>query len=200
MSRVRDYIPDDWQSAELAGRQMRAIVSRTTHARTKVFIGLVAPFAAGAVLGLFCKEDVNAQLIDISMTTLGILAGFLMSLMLFTGRITGSESLDLDSACEFKAKILYLLWSQSLTFMAYLVTLILGIAWLLSESSDRINEVFAVLYAGGLATCFVRSALLPYQLFDMHTFSLDALITQKRGELKQSIHEQLQEIEQEENS
>lgn len=193
----RDYIPDEWQSAAAAARDIRELVSRTTHAWFKIAVGVGVPYAVGIALAVPAVPAVSGDFVTAAIAVLGILSGFLMSLMLFTGRLAGSETLTFEQAQQFRDKVLYLLWSESVTLLNYVLTLGLAALWYIVTGSQTRNTglIVEVLFLGGLFVSVLRSAALPYQVIEMHSFSLNALVDAKRREREERLRQELNDIE-----
>lgn len=188
----RNYIPDELQSALAAARELQRVVSRTSHPIIKLLVSTALPFAAGCGVHLMLNPTLQGDFYSTAITVLGILSGFLMSLMLFSGRLSGAESLNYESSQLYRNKILYLLWSQTITLVIYILTAFLCMLWF--AVAKEYQPVVSVLVSGGLATSMVRSLLLPYQLVDMHKFSLDILVKSKLRERKEAIARAKQEL------
>lgn len=200
MRQLKDYIPDEWQSAGSAAVAMRLLVTSTSHAIPKVALGVFLPWLLGSAFSVIVNPSVSGDFVTAAITTLGIMAGFVMSLMLFTGRISGADSLSFEEAIEFRRRVLYLLWSQNITLAVYALTLLLGVVWFLFVSTgveSVSGGVITALFLGGLTTCFLRSALLPYQLYDMHSFSLRMLVDSKEKERIAAIELEMHSLESE---
>lgn len=193
----RDYIPDEWQSAAAAARDIRELVSRTTHAWFKVVVGVGVPYAVGISLAILVVPAVSGDFVTAAIAVLGILSGFLMSLMLFTGRLAGSEALTFEQAQQFRDKVLYLLWSESVTLLNYVMTLGLAALWYIATGSGAgsIPFIVEVLFLGGLFVSVLRSAALPYQVIEMHAFSLNALVDSKRREREERLRQEMRDLE-----
>jgi len=193
---IRDYFPDEWLAAFEASSNLKKTAKKTPHAVFKLFIGVLFPFLGGSIAAFFLQLRVSENFVVGAITTIGILLGFSMSLMLFTGRGSGAESLNYDEAKVYRDKIIYLLWSQSLTLISYTMTLALGIILLLI-GVDKVSlaETIALsMFIGALILCFVRTAMLPYQLIDMHTFNLKMLVETKQKQLKKELEKQKRDL------
>ena len=195
MTSLKNYIPDEWQSAFSAAKDVHRVAAKTSHASFKASISLLFPFALGFATTYIIKPSLKLGFITAGMATVGVLFGFLMSLMLFTGKLSGADYLSYEASNRYKDKILYLLWSQTLTLMAYVFTLFVGtFCFLFADSSELVPIGFASFFIGGIFACFFRSAILPYQLIDMHNFNLTMLTNHKKAERENRIQNELEDI------
>lgn len=192
LSFIHSRLPDDWISAWRVFAQMRSIASRTRHAKTKHVVGVGLPFLIGAIGGFPFRDSISVDFIQGYLTVLGVLAGFVVTLMLFTGSGEGTDVLNHHSAERYAEKILYLLFSQTVTLICYLVAIALGACWLFSNKAPAAAHHPAyhaiapfVLGAGVLA--LVRTMLLPAQIYERHEFVMSALIDRKREEHNKAV-------------
>ncbi len=187
-AKMRDiFVPDEWQTIPELARQISAIVGQTSHAKFKQIVGFLAPFLVGASLAYISTPlDLAAGAVVVrgALTLSGVLAGFMVTLMLFTGRAEKTDSLSLEAAQEYRGKVFYLLWSQTQTLVLSVITAMLALLWLFvagTKVNFLIDGVTVALF-GFLCVSFLRVFLLPFQIFDMHKFALDRMVDEKRLE------------------
>lgn len=124
-----------------------------------------------------------------------------MNLMLFMGKVPKAANLTYEDALEYRQQILYLLWTQCLTFLLYALTLAFGVVvlWQSSLSDNASNElyrvIFQALFVGSFSAAFVRSIVLPYQLADLHGFTLDRYVEGVKRERNSAIAARIAEID-----
>lgn len=111
----RNVLPDDWLRAAGAASELREAVGKASKRRPMAWGG--ATFAAAAVPLLVIDPHVPESLVAALVTVVGILAGFLMTLMLFTGRSDSLSRLLLHEARTLREHILFLLGTQAHTFL-----------------------------------------------------------------------------------
>jgi len=191
-------IPDEWQSLPALLRQILGIVGKTSHAYLKMLVGFALPFAAGSALGLYAipmTPSTSEALIRGVLSFAGLLSGFMVTLMLFTGRTEKTDSLSLEAAREYRDKVIYLLWSQTQTLVFSLTTALMSVLWMLAESRSNslMLEILTVGLFGFLAVALVRTVLLPLQIFDLHQFALNMMVSEKADALRKTIAEQKDE-------
>ena len=190
--KLKAYLPDEWRSAWASGLRLKAAVKRTAHARTKSYLSLVLPFILAFSLALYLEVDIHDTALAMIITLLGILSGFAMSLMLFTGRVSGAEYLDYESSRLFREKVIYLLWTQVMTLMFFLWALFFSVVLLLSgEGFAGGLHVLDAIVVGALVVGIFRSMLFPYQLVELHLFSLQQLVDGKQDERNKKLQDDL---------
>lgn len=189
-------IPDEWQSAPALIRSMVSVVGETSHAVTKHIAGMLLPFFLGFLIGSYLPliDTVEAgKLVRGILTVAGILAGFMVTLMVFTGRTEKTDLLDYESAKKYRNKVIYLLWSQTLTLFANVATVIAAIIWFYVTTICDDSQVLVTLTStlfGFLAIALSRSILLPLQIFELHQFTLDFMVEEKLDKLRKIVKEQ----------
>lgn len=148
----------------------------------------------GVGIGIWLVPHLDSHAIEVlvtgTLTLVGVLAGFIVTLMLFTGRRDGTVDLELEQAREYAAKVIYLIWSQTVTLCCLIVTAITAIAWLVAnniESSSVVQLALASCVIGGLVLSLLRIVLLPMQIYELHSFDLGAMIAEKEAALARKI-------------
>jgi hypothetical protein len=194
MKRVLSFIPDEWISAGRAFRLMWIESARTPHATAKTLIGIAIPFAAGASVQLISKVSVSVDFVQGVLTVVGVLAGFVVTLMLFTGGTSGTEKLNHDQTRRYASKTYYLLFSQTVTLACYLASLVLGSAWLFTNTGathGTAHAYVAPFLCGSVGLALARTILLPAQIFERHHFAIETTVEMKATE----EHEKLEEAQ-----
>ena len=130
---LRDWLlPDEVQSAVVAGAEMLRVVTKTSHFWIKQTVAALIPLAGGAGLGYWLSDGpvTPTQIVAMKdimmgiMTFISVLAGFMVTLMLFTGRSGGAKLLSVDQAPLYVEKITYLLFSQAVTLAVHIVCIL----------------------------------------------------------------------------
>lgn len=199
MNLLKQLIPDEWLAALDSRKSLIEVSSSTSYGKTKQFISIFIPALIGAILGYYILDYIDQNFVSSVMNAAGILAGFVITLMLFTGRVFGTESLDYESAVIYQDKITYLLWSQLTTFFSLLITVGTSILWAIvsndvgKDSSNFWPYIVNIILISFMTLSALRTFLLPFQIYELHKFSLDQLVKQKRDEVNSSV--QSEEIE-----
>lgn len=176
--------PDEWLSAIEAGQDLLSASRETAHSYVKTLIAILLPILIGGagfylvelyvfnVAGLITDDVVRAL-----MTVVAILAGFMITTILFTGRPNGLSALNSHELREVRGKISYLVFSQCLTLASHVVTAIVCIM-VMAVYEDTPRWAGAAI-AGLLTNSLIRSAVLPLQIWEVHAFSLDVEISER---------------------
>jgi hypothetical protein len=196
---IYSLIPDDWISAWRSFRQMLSVANKTPHAFLKHVFGIVIPFLVGSAGAFRYYDSISADFIQGYLTVIGVLSGFVVTLMLFIGSGEGTDVLNYHQSEDYAEKILYLLFSQTLTLACYLLAIILGACWLFSSKAPypAIHPIYrwlAPLVFGAGFLCVVRTILLPAQIFQRHEFVMAALIDRKQIEHNEAIRRAQEKI------
>lgn len=197
--KLRDWVvPDEVQSASAAGASLIHVARQTSHFWLKQAVGIAVPFLLGV---LACCLIVSSEAHSTSLgllrgvmsgvlTFVSVLAGFMVTLMLFTGRMEGAKVLTAKQAPVYVSKVTYLLFSQALTLVFHIAGAAAALAWLLInavEVDGRVSYVMLVCAFGLLAVSMVRSLLLPLQIYEVHQFEFDALVEMKQVEAAATV-------------
>ncbi len=111
-----------------------------------------------------------------------LLAGFMVTLMLFTGRIEQASALTLEELQAYARRIKFLLSSQAQTLFAAVLSAVFAIVWLcffalsLDVAAQRI--VGAVCF-GFTAVALLRCILVPLQIYEIHEATLDDAVADR---------------------
>lgn len=185
-------LPSEWATwGEVAGEMGRfRSPDRREGLRNRLFSVLI--FALGAIPGglastsvVKLSEGALGAIFGGILAFCGLLVGFLVTLMLFTGRLGAVQNLSVEDLRSYGSRLRYLLVSQAVTLafamicavlcIIYLVVYFLGAPLLLHSST------LAMLF-GFLVLCLARSALLPIQIFELHDAHLSDELSAKAGE------------------
>ncbi|MNR26819.1 hypothetical protein D3C85_1440550 [compost metagenome] len=126
------------------------------------------------------------------MTFISVLAGFMVTLMLFTGRSGGAKQLTVDQAPLYVEKITYLLFSQAVTLAVHIVCILGCLAWLIVQSHGDgalMGQWLFVATIGLLLLSMFRTLLLPFQIYEVHHFELTAMVEEKNEEFRKALRE-----------
>lgn len=203
---IKDFfIPDEIQSAYASAKNMLRDATRTSRFWIKQIFAAALPVAAGCYLTwrlsspeLCLNQETIRSIVFGVMTLSSVLAGFLVTLMLFTGRSPSATALTLDQTEDYVGKVKYLLFSQAATLVIHLLVITIAIAWLIAEAASSgiiLQRALLSCFAGTLFLSLVRTLLLPFQIYEIHEFELNSLISEK----KNIIREQLAKERKEEN-
>lgn len=118
-----------------------------------------------------------------ALTAISVLSGFMVTTMIFTGKIEAAKSLSATELREVASKVTHLLLYQFGTLANHLVCLV---AMFFTPSfAARLPTAAESVAAISLAFFFVsiiRSIFVPLQIIEIHRFTHAALIRDKRAE------------------
>jgi hypothetical protein len=185
------YLPDEVVSAYEARRLMYDQINDVGSKGAKFFVSSI-PFLLGFLLGLLLSKHFSKDIAQAALTISGVLAGFVVTMMLFTGTVDGANDLNLEEAQNYKKKVIYLLWSQVTSLGFYLLTVLMSIVWIFFNEVDALKDgivIISGLVVGFLSVSVVRTFILPYQIFELHNFTLTSLVLRKQDECNKKIEE-----------
>jgi hypothetical protein len=190
--------PDEWLAALGAGSDLFGVSKKTSNGVLKIAISLAAPFAFGcAVYYLIDRyvfsiaDKLDADVLRAVMTVVAILAGFMITTILFTGRPNGLASLDSHELRDVRDKVSYLVLSQCLTLASHVACVL----FCLVSISVFNGAACLPLWVGGVLAGFVmnslvRASILPLQIWEVHAFALDVEISERIKAEKKLINGQ----------
>lgn len=199
--KLRDLlVPDEIQSAAEAASDMLGVVRQTSHFWLKQAFAAFVPLLLGYALGIWlidtstlAKLTAIKDIVAAVLTLASVLAGFMVTLMLFTGRTSGTKVLTADQAPAYVEKIIYLLFSQALTLIVHILCILVCVGWLVVYSVSASSSVTATLFAlaaGFLTLSLFRTLLLPFQIYEVHQFELSAMVEEKNRQFMKELEEQ----------
>ncbi|MGN0863988.1 MAG: hypothetical protein ACI4N1_11820, partial [Stenotrophomonas koreensis] len=181
-------LPDDFVSAirTVKAAACEAAPTWWVWARYTVFYGLI--FAAGFATGHMLQRTdlISSEAHDgwkMAITLLTIASGFMITTMLFTGKVEAAKSLNSVQIEVFTKKSNHLLFSQWLTLLTHIASL-LGVAVIVGLSPQHPTAAHWVVstVVGSFFLSFIRSMLIPIQIIELHRFVHAALLREKQDE------------------
>lgn len=190
-------LPDEWLAALGAGGDLFKVSKKTANGLSKIFISLLAPFTVGC--GVFylinryvfsIAENIDADVLRAVMTAVAILAGFMITTILFTGRPNGLASLNSHELREVRDKISYLVLSQCLTLASHISCVLFCLACIsIFNGEAHLPLWVGVAVAGFVANSIMRASILPLQIWEVHAFALDVEISERIKAERKAIEE-----------
>jgi len=181
-------IPDDLLAAArtVMGAAREAAPSLGVWLRYTVFYGMVLVLGAAAGHLLQRAGVVSAASTDgwkTATTLLTIVTGFMITTMLFTGKVEAAKSLNSVQLEMFTRKSNHLLFSQWVTLINHIFSL-LGVALILAlgDSHPAFSHWVICAVTGLFPLSFLRSMLIPIQIIELHRFVHAALLREKQDE------------------
>lgn len=178
---------------EAARQTLRAAYRDTMPTRlawlSRVLLFIIT-LAIGAVIGsLLVKKGIvsptDKEFWRSGITAISVLSGFMITTMVFTGKIDVAKSLSVTELREISAKANHLLLYQFGTLANHLFCLLamfllppIATKWLPAA------ETVAVFCLSFFFVSIIRSAFIPLQIIELHRFTHAALLRDKRDEIK----------------
>lgn len=149
------------------------------------FLMLLAGAAGGAwLVALNVLEPTVQDFWRGATTVLAVLSGFMVTTMVFTGKIEAAKSLSITELRQVTQKVNYLLLYQLVTLANHLLAiLVLLIVPFAATRSSILGVVLAVAGLGLIAASVCRSLLIPVQIIELHRFTHAALLRDKSKEI-----------------
>ena len=184
--------PEEWLTAATALRAIGAIDAPRGYFVREVFAFAVL-FALGALvthpfstgLSLAAARDPLLAILAGLMAVGALLAGFMLTLMLSSGRIEQLETLSYEETAAYAHRLKLLLRSQACTLTASILMTFFALAWLISIGVDlgtSGQQILAGALGGYSCVSIIRCVLIPLQIYEIHEASLDDAVEVKRKE------------------
>lgn len=137
--------------------------------------------------------DLDKEFVASALTALSILAGFLMSVLLFTGNVDILSQLDHNAVSHVAERLSALLRFQSKTFFVYMLSIFICLVWFLTPNG-MIRTGVETLALTSIVYSLLRSLLLPLQLYELHSFRFKNVVQDRKKAAQQAWHEKYTEI------
>lgn len=138
--------------------------------------------STGFIIGYFLAPQAQDKITDSLLTFCGIMVGFIINAMLFSGRSPAADRLETEQANLYATKIRHILLSQIQTLISYFFCLTMCLIFIIIKNS-KITSIDSLIFFS-MATGFFslgtyRMLFLPFQIYEIHDFALDALLKEK---------------------
>lgn len=183
-------LPEEWTASWSALRAMGGTNAGAAFS-FRHFVALLVPLALGGWVG-WCiapafavaeRENTLFALLAGVIALGSLLAGFMVTLMLFTGRIENASALTLEELSAYTDRIKFLLSSQAQTLFASVLSAAFAIAWLCFYALQLDEVTQRIAGAGCFGFTFVallRCVLVPLQIYEIHEAALDDAVEDRR--------------------
>ncbi|MBO2930907.1 hypothetical protein [Metapseudomonas otitidis] len=169
-------IPEEIHNAIDANRELGDVSLKAENHRAFLVINTLV-LALGYTAGYFSHKAIDADVISAMIAFCGVIIGFVITSMLFSGRSEYAERLSLEQVKKYCLKTKYMLLSQSNTLFSYIfcsafliASMILLKMGALESFRYFISLSMAFLFLGGY-----RTLILPYQIYEVHSFALESI-------------------------
>jgi hypothetical protein len=184
------HLPPEIEAARQTLSAARKDTTPTRQAWLNRVLSYVVTLALGALVGsaLVSLEVILPKDKDFwraGMTAVAVLSGFMVTTMIFTGKIEAAKSLSVTEFREVAAKITHLLLYQLGTLGNHLLCLFamfvvppFAARW--PAASDSLAIACLALFFASI----MRSIFVPVQIIEIHRFTHAALLRDKRSEVE----------------
>lgn len=139
-------------------------------------------WVAGFVVGYVLSKGSQDKILDSMLSFCAIIIGFVITAMLFSGRSQAADKLRLDQVKIYVVKTKYILLSQTQTLIAFLLCVFFCLLAIIVKNSKLSSVDGLVMFSVAMAYFSLgvyRVVFLPFQIYDVHSFSLDSLLIEK---------------------
>lgn len=169
-------IPEEVRNAKQISDELGE-VARTGSSNAAYLCWNITVLVVGGVLGFLGASFVDDNLLNAIIAFAGVIIGFVITAMLFSGRSQYLTKMTYEQTLLYAHKTRYMLMSQINTLFAFLMCLLFSVLTMVSIKSGYLHAPTALVFASGFFVlgCY-RILLLPFQIYDVHSFALDNLI------------------------
>ncbi|EIU4985882.1 TPA: hypothetical protein ACQGUY_006332 [Pseudomonas aeruginosa] len=181
--KLSSLFPEEIINALKAKTELNEVASLSSSpARAIILNGVI--MALGFLAAIISFDAIDKDLLESISTFCGVMIGFVITSMLFSGRSEHADGLSLEQARAYIWKAKYMLLSQINTLFSYIFCLAFCMAALFCLKMDMLlsQKILAATAISFLSMSIYRTVLLPFQIYDVHSFSLDSLLEEKRSE------------------
>lgn len=167
----------------------------TRRAWLRRVISYVAIIFLGVLVGSFLVSfgvvtPTDKEFWRAGMTAVAVLSGFMITTMIFTGKIEVAKSLSVTELREVAAKVTHLLLYQLGTLSNHLICLFaMFVVPSVSARWSFAGESIAIACLALFFASIVRSIFVPLQIIEIHRFNHAALLRDKRDEAEKDAEE-----------
>lgn len=178
-------IPEEVRNAKLVRDELAGVAK--SGASNWVYLGwnlLILIF--GGMLGYFGARFVDDNLLNAVIAFDGVIMGFVITAMLFSGRSQFVTKMSYEQTVLYAHKTRYMLMSQINTLFAFLMCLLfclLTMVLMKAKVEELVITISVVMSSAFFTLGCYRVLLLPFQIYDVHSFALNNLIADSKAEV-----------------
>lgn len=195
--KIRGFLlPDEWLAAVDAGGDLLGVSRKTSYGALKLIISVVVPVLIGSMVFylvdrwvLNVSSRIDEEAVRAVVTVVAILAGFMITTILFTGRPNGLSSLTSHELRDVRDKVSYLVLSQCLTLASHVACVLFCLACIAAFESSSFPLWVGVTISGLLFNSILRASILPLQIWEVHAFAIDVEISERMKSERKLIEE-----------
>lgn len=182
------WLPEEVANVILVIRQFGVVSKAATNHVLSLLLNLVF-LLGGAAVGYSLSVAAQDKILDSLLSFCGIVIGFVIMVMLFSGRNPSADKLRLEQAKVYALKTRYILLSQTQTLVAFLFCAGFCLFTIMSKNSKLSvidSQILFAIAMGYFSVGVYRAVFLPFQIYDVHSFALDSLILEKEEQVRAS--------------
>jgi len=186
-------IPEEVRNAKQISNELKEVANSASSNKAYIGWNLIV-MVLGACIGFLGASYIDDSLLNAAIALSGIIIGFTITSMLFSGRSQYLTKLTYEQTALYAHKTRYMLMSQINTLFAFLMCLIFSMLSMVAIKSGLLDKVVMIVVASGFLTlgCY-RIVLLPFQIYEVHSFALDNLVAESREEFEDDVKAKTQE-------
>jgi len=180
-------IPEEVRNAKLVSDELEDVARSASSNAAYVGWNFII-LALGGILGLLGSSFVDDNLLNAIIAFDGVIIGFVITSMLFSGRSQYLTKLTHEQTLRYVHKTRYMLMSQINTLFAFLMCLLFCVLSMVAMKSGALDKSISIVLSAGFFTlgCY-RVILLPFQIYDVHSFALDNLLAESESNVASSV-------------
>ncbi|EMY8084368.1 hypothetical protein KUT41_27050 [Pseudomonas aeruginosa] len=186
---AKNWLPEELINVWLVVREF-GTVSREAHNRIFSLLINMVFMLCGCGVGYSLSLSAQDKVLDSIISFCGIIIGFVITAMLFSGRNPAADKLRYEQAKVYALKTKYILLSQTQTLIAFLFCVGFCLLTIMIKNS-RVNLLDSLLLfslaMGYFSLGVYRTIFLPFQIYDVHSFALDSLVLEKEEQAKDKV-------------
>ncbi|MBN8224683.1 MAG: hypothetical protein J0L89_07690 [Xanthomonadales bacterium] len=150
-----------------------------------VLILALGTLVGSILVSLGIVSPIDKEFWRAGMTTVAVLSGFMITTMIFTGKIEAAKSLSVTELREVTTKVTHLLLYQFGTLGNHLLCLFaMFVAPSLATRWPIAGDSITIACLSLFFVSIIRSIFVPMQIIELHRFTHAALLRDKRDEAK----------------
>lgn len=170
-------VPEELRNAKKVSDALADVASMSKN-NSSYLVWNFSVFLIGSVFGYWFGSVVDEGLINAIITFDGVIIGFVITAMLFSGRSQYLSSMSYEQTKIYASRTKYMLMSQINTLFSFLVCLVFALLSMLAMKNNGMLDkgVLVSMVMGYFLLGCYRMILLPFQIYDIHSFALDNLV------------------------
>lgn len=178
---LKKVMPEELQNVALVIKEF-GIVSKAASNNFYSLLFNMLFWCIGFFVGYALSKGSQDKILDSMISFCAIIIGFVITAMLFSGRTQSADKLKYEQVKIYVVKTKYILLSQTQTLVAFLFCVVFCLVAIFVKNSKLSSIDSLIIFSTAMAYFSLgvyRVVFLPFQIYDVHSFSLDSLIIEK---------------------